>query len=246
MENVTIEINNLSKKYKHALAVKNMSFKISKGQTIGLLGPNGCGKSTTIGMLLGLIKPTSGYVLINGKNMEINRTELLQKMNFISPYIELPKKLTIEENLKVYGRMYGVKNLDSRIIESMEVLNLVKLKKRKTGELSSGQKNRVSLAKAFINDPEILLLDEPTASLDPDVGDYVRGIIENFSSKKKKTILIASHNMNEVERLCDEVMMMKNGEIIDKGKTIDLIKKHGRESLEDFFLKIVREKNEIL
>ncbi len=186
MENVTIEINNLSKKYKHALAVKNMSFKISKGQTIGLLGPNGCGKSTTIGMLLGLIKPTSGYVLINGKNMEINRTELLQKMNFISPYIELPKKLTIEENLKVYGRMYGVKNLDSRIIESMEVLNLVKLKKRKTGELSSGQKNRVSLAKAFINDPEILLLDEPTASLDPDVGDYVRGIIENFSSKKKK------------------------------------------------------------
>jgi ABC-2 type transport system ATP-binding protein len=246
METIVIEINNLSKKYKNTLAVKNLSFKINKGQIIGLLGPNGCGKSTTIGMLLGLIKPTSGSVIINNKNMESNRTNLLQKMNFISPYIELPKKLTVEENLKVYGRMYGVKNLDSRIIESMEVLNLVKLKKRKTGELSSGQKNRVSLAKAFINDPEILLLDEPTASLDPDVGDYVRGIIENFSSKKKKTILIASHNMNEVERLCDEVMMMKNGEIIDKGKTIDLIKKHGRESLEDFFLKIVREKNEIL
>ena len=127
----------------------------------------------------------------------------------------------------------------------MEKLNLVEFKKRKTGELSSGQKNRVSLAKALINDPEILLLDEPTASLDPDVGDYVRGIIENFSSNKKKTILIASHNMSEVERLCDEVMMMKNGEIIDRGKSDDLIKKHGRKNLEDFFLKIVREKNEI-
>ena len=245
MEKVTIEINNLSKKYKHTLAVKNMSFKISEGQTIGLLGPNGCGKSTTLGMLLGLIKPTSGHVLINGKNMEINRTDLLQKMNFISPYIELPKKLTVEENLKVYGRMYGVKNLDSRIAESMEILNLVKLKKSKTGELSSGQKNRVSLAKAFINDPEILLLDEPTASLDPDVGDYVRGVIENFAAKNGSTILLASHNMNEVDRLCHEVMMMKNGEIIDQGKSDDLISKHGRKNLEEVFLKIVRNKNEI-
>ncbi len=246
MKNVVIEINNLTKKYKDTLAVQSMTFKIYKGQTIGLLGPNGCGKSTTIGMLLGLIKPTSGSVLINGQNMEKDRTNLLQKMNFISPYIELPKKLTIEENLKVYGRMYGVENLNEKINESMEILNLNKFKNKKTGELSSGQKNRVSLAKAFINDPEILLLDEPTASLDPDVGDYVRGIIENFSSKKEKTILIASHNMDEVERLCDEVMMMKNGEIVDKGKSVDLIKKHGRKNLEEFFLKIVREKNEIL
>ena len=246
MEKITIEVNNLNKRYKNSLAVKSMNFKIYKGQTIGLLGPNGCGKSTTIGMLLGLIKPTTGDVIINGKNMESNRTNLLQKMNFISPYIELPKKLTIEENLKVYGRMYGVKNLKHKILELMETLNLMNFKKRKTGELSSGQKNRVSLAKALINDPEILLLDEPTASLDPDVGDYVRGIIENFSSKKQKTILIASHNMIEVERLCDEVMMMKNGEIIDKGKSSDLISKHGRKNLEEFFLKIVREKNEIL
>jgi len=245
MEKITIEVSNLNKRYKNSLAVKNMNFKINKGQTIGLLGPNGCGKSTTIGMLLGLIKPTTGDVIINGKNMESNRTNLLQKMNFISPYIELPKKLTIEENLKVYGRMYGVKNLKHKILELMETLNLMNFKKRKTGELSSGQKNRVSLAKALINDPEILLLDEPTASLDPDVGDYVRGIIENFSSKKQKTILIASHNMIEVERLCDEVMMMKNGEIIDKGKSSDLINKHGRKNLEEFFLKIVREKNEI-
>ena len=245
MEKITIEVNNLNKKYKNSLAVKSTSFKINKGQTIGLLGPNGCGKSTTIGMLLGLIKPTTGNVIINGQSMENNRTNLLQKMNFISPYIELPKKLSIEENLKVYGRMYGVKNLNNKILELMEMLNLTKFKKRKTGELSSGQKNRVSLAKAFINDPEILLLDEPTASLDPDVGDYVRSIIENFSSNKQKTILIASHNMIEVERLCDEVMMMKNGEIIDKGKSVDLISKHGRKNLEEFFLKIVREKNEI-
>ena len=246
MEKIVIEINNLSKKYENTLAVKSMSFKINKGQTIGLLGPNGCGKSTTIGMLLGLIKPTTGSVMINGQNMENNRTDLLQKMNFISPYIELPKKLTIEENLQVYGRMYGVKNLKDKIDELLEKLNLAEFKKRKTGELSSGQKNRVSLAKALINDPEILLLDEPTASLDPDVADYVRGIIESFASNKQKTILITSHNMNEVERLCDEVMMMKGGEIIDKGKSADLISKHGRKNLEDFFLKIVREKNEIL
>ena len=241
MKEVMIEINSLKKMYKNTLAVKDINFKIDKGSIIGLLGPNGCGKSTTIGMMLGLIKPTSGEVLIDNKNIEKNRTDLLQKMNFISPYIELPKKLTIEENLKVYGRLYGVKNLKDKIVELMEKLNLMEFKKRKTGELSSGQKNRVSLAKALINDPEILLLDEPTASLDPDVGDYVRSIIENFASNNKKTILIASHNMNEVERLCDEVLMMKNGEIIDKGKSVDLINSHGRKNLEEVFLKIVRE-----
>ena len=245
MSQFSIEINNLNKEYKNILAVKNINFKINKGRTIGLLGPNGCGKSTTIGMMLGLIKPTSGSVLINGKNIENNRTSLLEKINFISPYIELPKKLTIEENLKVYGRLYGVKNLNDKILELMETLNLNEFRKRKTGELSSGQKNRVSLAKALINDPEILLLDEPTASLDPDVGDYVRSIIEKFVAKNGSTILLASHNMNEVERLCDEVMMMKNGEIIDQGKSDDLISKHGRQNLEEVFLKIVRDKNEV-
>ena len=236
-----IEINNLNKKFGNILAVKNINFKINKGTIIGLLGPNGCGKSTTIGMMLGLIKPTSGTVIIKNQNIENNRTGLLEKMNFISPYIELPKKLTVEENLKVYGRLYGVKNLESKISEIMEKLNLTEFKKRKTGELSSGQKNRVSLAKALINNPEILLLDEPTASLDPDVGDYIRTFIEDFASKKGATILLASHNMNEVERLCHEVMMMKNGEIIDKGKSSDLINKHGRKNLEEVFLKIVRE-----
>ena len=240
----SIEISNLSKNFKKAQAVKNISFKIGKGKIIGLLGPNGCGKTTTIGMMLGLIKPSSGVVKINGLNIENHRTNLLQKMNFISPYIELPKKLTVEENLKVYGRLYGVKKLNDKISELMNVLNLFEFRKRKTGELSSGQKNRVSLAKALINDPEILLLDEPTASLDPDVGDYVRGIIEEFASNKNVTILLASHNMNEVERLCSEVLMMKNGEIIDKGKSSDLINKHGRKNLEEVFLKIAREQNE--
>ena len=243
MNNAIIEVNNLVKQFKNSLAVNNVSFKINKGTIIGLLGPNGCGKTTTMGMMLGLIKPTSGTVFINGQNIENekNRTNILEKMNFISPYIELPKKLTVEENLKVYGRMYGVNNLQDRISDLMKQLNLSDFTKRKTGELSSGQKNRVSLAKALINDPDILLLDEPTASLDPDVGDYIRTYIENFASKKGKTILLASHNMNEVERLCHEVMMMKNGEIIDKGTSNYLISKHGRKNLEEVFLKIVRE-----
>jgi len=241
MNSLAIEINNLNKQYKNTLAVKNINFKINKGTIIGLLGPNGCGKSTTIGMMLGLIKPTSGTVVINGQNIENNRTSLLEKMNFISPYAELPKKLTVEENLKVYGRLYGVKNLKDKIYNLMKKLNLTQFITRKTGELSSGQKNRVSLAKALINDPEILLLDEPTASLDPDVGDYIRTYIEGFASKKGATILLASHNMNEEERLCNEVMMMKNGNIIDKGTCSSLINKHGRKNLEETFLKIVRE-----
>ena len=240
MEN-SIKVIDLKKNYGNKEAVKNINFEIKENEIIGLLGPNGCGKTTTIGMILGLLKPTSGQVLINGFQLEKNRIQILQKINFISPYIELPKKLTIEENLKVYGRMYGVKSLNDKINELIEKLNLTEFRKRKTGELSSGQKNRVSLAKALINDPEILLLDEPTASLDPDVGDYVRSIIEKFSSNNNKTILIASHNMIEVERLCDEVMMMKKGEIIDKGKSSDLISKHGRKNLEEVFLKIVRE-----
>ena len=243
MSNISIEIKNLNKQYNNIEAVKNINFTINKGSIVGLLGPNGCGKTTTIGMMLGLIKPSSGTVFINGQNIESekNRTKILEKMNFISPYVELPKKLTVEENLKVYGKMYGVNSLKDKISDLIKQLNLSEFEKRKTGELSSGQKNRVSLAKALINDPEILLLDEPTASLDPDVGDYIRTYIENFASKKGTTILLASHNMNEVERLCNEVMMMKSGKIIDKGTCNSLIKKHGRKNLEETFLKIVRE-----
>ena len=243
MNKISIEIKNLSKHFNNIEAVKNINFKINKGSIVGLLGPNGCGKTTTLGMMLGLIKPSSGAVFINDQNIESekNRTKILEKMNFISPYVELPKKLTVEENLKVYGKMYGVNNLQDKIFNLMKQLNLSEFKKRKTGELSSGQKNRVSLAKALINDPEILLLDEPTASLDPDVGDYIRTYLEGFASKKGATILLASHNMNEVERLCNEVMMMKNGKIIDQGTCSSLINKHGRKNLEETFLKIVRE-----
>ena len=240
---MTIKIENLEKKYGNFQAVKNLNFTIKPGSIVGLLGPNGCGKTTTIGMILGLIKPTNGKVLIKGKNVEneSDRIEILEKMNFISPYVELPKKLTVKENLIIYGKMYEVINLNQKINTLIKDLNLDEFKNRKTGELSSGQKNRVSLAKSLINSPEILLLDEPTASLDPDTGDYIRTYIENYASTNKTTILLASHNMNEVERLCSEVMMMKSGEIIDKGTCESLISKHGRVNLEQTFLKLVRE-----
>ena len=239
-ENI-IEVKNLNKIYDKIIAVKDLTFEINKGKIIGLLGPNGCGKTTTIAMILGLLKPTSGEVIIKGKNIEKERINLLEKMNFISPYVELPKKLTVEENLKVYADLYGVTNANEKIYELVNELRLNEFFKKKTGELSSGQKNRISLAKALINDPEILLLDEPTASLDPETGDFVRSFIEHYSSKTNVTILLASHNMNEVERLCDSVMMMKDGIIVDTGKPQELISRHGRKNLEEVFLKIVRE-----
>ena len=239
-----IQIKNLSKKYKDTLAVNNINFSIEKNKTLGLLGPNGCGKTTSIGMMLGLIKPTSGEILIDNKNIEsFKRDEILSRINFASPYIELPKKLTVRQNLEVYGRLYGIKDLKGRINEISEDLDIKNFFNRKTGELSSGQKNRVSLAKSLINKPEILLLDEPTASLDPDIGDFVRTYIQKYRSKNQVTILLASHNMNEVERLCDSIIMMKEGEIIDSGTCEEIIKKHGRNNLEETFLKLARGKN---
>ena len=209
------------------------------------MGPNGCGKTTTIGMLLGLLKPSNGQININGMKIEKSRIEILQKINFISPYIELPKKLTVQQNLVVYGKLYSVKNLKSRIEYLTSKLRLEELLKKITGELSSGQKNRVSLAKALINDPDVLFLDEPTASLDPEIGDFVRTFLENYKREKKISVLLASHNMNEVTRLCSSVLMMKDGVIIDKGKPKELIAKHGRQNLEEVFLKLTRSKNEI-
>ena len=236
----SIEVINLSKSYKTKKAVNNINFKIDENEIVGLLGPNGCGKTTTIGMILGLLKPTSGQVLINGKNIENNKISILHKMNFISPYIELPKKLTVKQNLIVYGKLYNIQNLNERINFLSEKLRLGDLLDKITGELSSGQKNRVSLAKALINDPTVLLLDEPTAALDPETADFIRTFLEKYKEEKKISVLLASHNMDEVKRLCNSVMMMKDGNIVDSGTPEDLIKKYGQKNLEEVFLEIVR------
>ena len=240
----SIEVINLSKSYKSKQAVNNINFKINENEIVGLLGPNGCGKTTTIGMILGLLKPTSGQVLINGIDIEKNKISLLHKMNFISPYIELPKKLTVKQNLTVYAKLYNINNLNDRIDYLSNKLRLNNLLDKITGELSSGQKNRASLAKALINEPTVLLLDEPTASLDPETGDFIRTFLENYKKEKKIAVLLASHNMDEVKRLCGSVLMMNDGNIIDRGTPDDLIKKHGRKNLEEVFLELVRTKNE--
>lgn len=241
-----IQVKNLSKKFKDNLAVNKINFNIKKNETLGLLGANGCGKTTSIGMMLGLIKPSEGEIIIDNKNLEkIDRVDILKRMNFASPYVELPKKLSVRQNLEVYGRLYSVVNLKKKIESISNDLDIKSFLDKKTGELSSGQKNRVTLAKSLINDPEILFLDEPTASLDPDIGDYVRNYIENYKLKNNVTILLASHNMVEVERLCDKIIMMKKGKIIDEGTCKEIIKKHGRQNLEETFLKLARRKDEI-
>ena len=242
--NYLVEVKKLKKNYSSKEAVKGISFDIKENEILGLLGPNGSGKTTTIGMLLGLLKPSAGEIKINNMSFEENRIEILSKINFISPYIELPKKLTVKQNLIVYGKLYNVENLNDRIEYLSEKLRLEELLTRVTGELSSGQKNRVSLAKALINKPKVLFLDEPTASLDPEIGDFVRGFLENYKIENKISILLASHNMNEVSRLCKSVLMMKNGIIIDEGTPSSLIEKHGRKNLEEVFLKLSKDKNE--
>ena len=240
-----VEVKNIKKNYGKNEAVKGISFNIKEDEILGLLGPNGSGKTTTIGMLLGLLKPTSGEIFINGQKLEGNRIEILEQINFISPYIELPKKLTVKQNLTVYGKLYKINNINERIEFLSEKLRLEDLLNSITGELSSGQKNRVSLAKALINEPKVLLLDEPTASLDPEVGDFVRSFLEDYKKEKKISILLASHNMNEVTRLCKSILMMKDGIIIDEGNPEKLINKHGRKNLEEVFLKLSRSKNEL-
>ena len=239
-----VEVKNLKKNYGSKEAVRNISFEIKENEILGLLGPNGSGKTTTIGMMLGLLKPSNGEILIDGKKIEENRIETLQKINFISPYIELPKKLTVKQNLIVYAKLYNVKNIDERIEYLSSTLRLDEFINSLTGELSSGQKNRVSLAKSLINNPSVLLLDEPTASLDPETGNFIRSFLEDYIKQKKISILLASHNMEEVKRLCTSVMMMKNGKIIDQGAPNELIKKHGRKNLEEVFLKLVRTEHE--
>ena len=240
----SVIVESLSKNYFKKEAVKEISFTINENEILGLLGPNGCGKTTTIAMMLGLLKPSNGRVVIHGLDIEKNRISLLHKMNFISPYIELPKKLSVKENLIVYGKLYGVKFISDRIKYLSEKLRLEEFINKKTGELSSGQKNRASLAKSLINDPKVLLLDEPTASLDPEIGDFIRSFLEDYKKEKKISILLASHNMNEVTRLCKSILMMKDGIIVDSGSPANLIEKHGRKNLEEVFLKLSRRPNE--
>lgn len=242
-----VEIKNLSKFYSKYLAVNKINFSLEKNKTLGLLGPNGCGKTTTIGMILGLITPSQGEIFLENKNInKLKRDEILKRFNFASPYVELPKKLTVRQNLEIYGRLYGIENLKERINDISIDLDIKDFFERKTGELSSGQKNRVSLAKSLINKPKLLFLDEPTASLDPDIGDFVRQYLEKYKKENDLTILLASHNMKEVERLCNKIIMMKQGSIVDEGTCEELIKKHGRKNLEDTFLKIARSENELV
>jgi ABC-2 type transport system ATP-binding protein len=230
----------LSKRYETVLAVDHIDIAVPRGMTAALLGGNGAGKTTTLSMLLGLLVPTSGTVEVLGVDMVRRRYDALPRMNFSSPYVELPNRLTVKENLTVFGRLYGVRRLGERIAALAESLALTPLLDRPIGRLSAGQKTRVALAKSLINQPDVLLLDEPTASLDPDTADWVRSHLERYRRERRAAILLASHNMPEVERLCDNVLMMKAGKIVDQGTPAELITRYGRETMEDVFLDVAR------
>ncbi len=235
-----ISVDHLTKIYGAVTAVDDISFSIANGSVTGLLGGNGAGKTTTIGMILGLILPTSGQIQVLGHDIAHDRHRILHRINFESPYVALPNRLTVRQNLRVFGRLYGVPNVESRIIELAQELDLNGFLDRRTGDLSAGQKTRVLLAKALVNSPELLLLDEPTASLDPDTGDWIRSHLETYRQSRGATIVLASHNMPEVERLCDSVIMMKEGRIVDRGAPEALVGKYGRATLEDVFLDVAR------
>ena len=238
--NDAIRIEGLTKRYGTVLAVDSLSFAVPPGQTIGLLGGNGAGKTTTIAMLLGMLIPTAGRIAILGHDRGRHRFRALARMNFSSPYIALPSRLSVAENLRVYGHLYNVRQLEARIAQLAEELDLGAFLDRPAGGLSAGQKTRVALAKALINEPDVLLLDEPTASLDPDTGDMVRGWLERYRARSGCTILLASHNMAEVERLCDQVLMLRRGQLVDEGTPAALLAKYGRDDLEQVFLDIAR------
>jgi ABC-2 type transport system ATP-binding protein len=237
-----IEVISLVKRYRETLAVDGISFTVTKGETIGLLGGNGAGKTTTIAMLLGLLVPTGGTIRMLGHDMARDRFTALARMNFSSPYVALPHRLTVEENLRVYAHLYNVAKPSRRIKELADELELGPLLSRQAGKLSAGQKTRVALAKSLINRPDVLLLDEPTASLDPDTGDLVRTWLERYRAESGCTVLLASHNMAEVERLCGTVLMMKQGQIVDRGTPTELRERYNRHDLEEVFLDIARDR----
>jgi len=235
-----IAVDDLTKRFGAVTAVDKVSFSVPKGATVGLLGGNGAGKTTTLSMLLGLLTPTSGRITIFGHDLADHRYNVLPRMNFSSPYVDLPHRLTVRQNLEVYARLYSVPNRARQIAMLTQDLQIDTLLDRRYGKLSAGQKTRVSLAKSLINDPELLLLDEPTASLDPDTGDWVRSYLEAYQQRCGATILLASHNMGEVERLCDEVVMMRAGRIVDRGTPSGLLDRYGHDDLEAVFLTIAR------
>ncbi len=240
-----IQVQGLTKRYGDVTAVDGITFSVASGGTLGLLGGNGAGKTTTIAILLGLLIPTAGSIRILGHDMARDRFAALARMNFSSPYIALPSRLSVAENLRVYGHLYGVRGLEARIRELAVQLDLAGLLNRPAGNLSAGQKTRVALAKSLINRPDVLLLDEPTASLDPDTGDMVRGWLERYRRESGCTILLASHNMAEVERLCDSVLMLKQGRVVDSGSPPELLDRYGRNDLEQVFLDIARNRGTV-
>jgi ABC-2 type transport system ATP-binding protein len=239
-----IEVEHLTKRYGDVCAVDDITFAAAPGATIGLLGGNGAGKTTTIAMLLGLLIPTAGRITVLGHDMAKNRFAALARMNFSSPYVALPSRLTVRENLRVYGHLYNVRQLESRIAGLSRELDLGEFIDRAAGQLSAGQKTRVALAKALINRPDVLLLDEPTASLDPDTGDLVRTWLEQYRAESGCTILLASHNMAEVERMCSHILMLKRGKVVDQGSPDELLTRYGRQDLEDVFLDIARDRRQ--
>ena len=239
-ETPAIAVTDLAKTYRDVTAVAGISFAVPRGAIVGLLGGNGAGKTTTIAMIMGLVLPTKGAAKVLGVDMARERHRVLHRINFESPYVEMPKRLTVRQNLKVFGALYNVGDIAGRIEQLAAELDLKALLDRPSGELSAGQKTRVALAKALINTPEVLLLDEPTASLDPDTADWVRTRLERYRVEQRATILLASHNMPEVERLCDNVLMMKEGKIVDQGAPAELIARYGRQTMEEVFLDVAR------
>jgi ABC-2 type transport system ATP-binding protein len=235
-----IAVDQLVKVYNSTRAVDGISFALAPGSMTGLLGGNGAGKTTTIAMILGLVMPTSGTARVLGADMPRQRYQVLHRMNFESPYIDMPHRLTVRQNLTVFGKLYAVRELGERIARIADQLDLTEFLDRPTGKLSAGQKTRVALAKALINEPDVLLLDEPTASLDPDTADWVRGRLERYRLERGATVLLASHNMTEVERLCDRVIMMKRGRIEDDDAPDRLLTRYGRQTLEEVFLDVAR------
>ena len=240
MPDPVILVENLVKRYGKTIAVNGVSFAVERGVTTALLGGNGAGKTTTLSILLGVLLPTSGTVRVFGEDVLRHRYRVLPRMNFSSPYVDLPHRLTVRQNLMIYARLYGVPRRDERVGRLARDLQIEPMLERPAGRLSGGQKTRVALAKALLNEPELLLLDEPTASLDPDTGDWVRSYLEDYRARTGATILLASHNMAEVERLCAQVLMMKEGQIVDRGSPEELIGRYGRTNLEEVFLQIAR------